>query len=208
MKSGKISTLVSTRRTAKTKSIYELTEAEYNNALYRFNKSYSINENNCWIWTSYTFRNTNPKKPCLHKQVYGQFSIRDLGRRSIRAHCVSWILHNGDIPDGLLVLHNCDTPLCVNPKHLRLGTHKENMADMRNRGRAATGLSNTAYLYPEKRPKGEKHGMAKLTEEKVKLIKRDCCTSMTGLEIANKYQINNGTVSFIRRGLQWRHVEI
>lgn len=63
---------------------------------------------------------------------YGKFSIRG---RLCRAHRVSWEIAHGPIPDGLLVRHDCDTPSCVNPDHLRLGTDAENSRDKVSRGR-------------------------------------------------------------------------
>lgn len=55
------------------------------------------------------------------------------------AHRASWVIHNGDIPDGLFVLHHCDNPKCVNPSHLYLGTAADNSNDRVKRGRSRLG---------------------------------------------------------------------
>lgn len=82
-------------------------------------------EPGCWIWTGST-KGNEPQK-------YGGFYFRGA---NWLAHRVSWVLTYGEIPKiedadsrGTCVLHSCDTPLCVNPYHLFLGTHKKNMED-------------------------------------------------------------------------------
>ncbi len=90
----------------------------------RFRDSYEvIPPCDCWIWT----KTTTPSG-------YGQFRIGS-DSRQIMAHRASWILHRGQIPDGLRVLHHCDTPPCVNPDHLYVGTQKDNEVDRSRRGR-------------------------------------------------------------------------
>ena len=65
----------------------------------------------CWLYKGY-------RQTCGYGQLYVE------GRR-ILAHRMSWIAHKGEIPAGMLVCHTCDTPRCVNPEHLFLGTHKD-----------------------------------------------------------------------------------
>jgi hypothetical protein len=81
--------------------------------------------NECWNWTGVP-------------NMWGYGQIREEGGRNAKkklAHRISWIIHNGTIPTGMLVLHTCDNPLCVNPNHLWLGTHQDNIDDMMRKGR-------------------------------------------------------------------------
>jgi hypothetical protein len=78
----------------------------------------------CWLWRA--------QIAC----GYGRFRS-DQG--NMQAHRFAWIITNGPIPDGLWVLHKCDVKICVNPEHLFLGTHEDNMADMVQKGRQKKG---------------------------------------------------------------------
>lgn len=73
------------------------------------------------------------------------------------AHLVSYKLSNGDIPTGHKVRHRCDTPPCIEPTHLVLGTHSDNMRDMAARGRASKKLiaSDVVYIFLSKEPTSE-----------------------------------------------------
>ena len=95
--------------------------------------------NGCWIWTA-----------CTHHQWgYGHFGV---GGKTLAAHRVSWELHFGPIPDGLLVCHRCDNPPCVNPDHLFLGTNADNAAD-----RVAKGRSVYPNVFKTHCPKGHEY---------------------------------------------------
>jgi hypothetical protein len=83
--------------------------------------SMPVTETGCWIW----MRSNKARN-------YGCIWYRN---KTMFAHQVSWIAFKGEIPKGLCVLHHCDTPECVNPDHLFLGTHLDNMRDMLKKGR-------------------------------------------------------------------------
>lgn len=75
---------------------------------------------------------------------YGQLSVSN---REEQAHRVAYRMTKGEIPTGLMVLHSCDQPSCVNPDHLRLGTQQDNMADRAQRNRTARGMSNGKFKH-------------------------------------------------------------
>ena len=66
------------------------------------------------------------------------------------AHRYAWILTHGKPPDGMHILHQCDNPPCCNPAHLRLGTHAENMAECKERGRHHNGAMDKPVLHPDR----------------------------------------------------------
>lgn len=70
---------------------------------------------------------------------YGGLTVSRVRRSALRAHRVSWELHNGPVPDGLSVLHKCDNRKCVNPSHLFVGTQRDNVIDCLTKGRAKFG---------------------------------------------------------------------
>jgi HNH endonuclease len=80
--------------------------------------SYIQKTDTCWLWTGGKFRSG-----------YGQIGTCEKPNRTLRAHRYSWELHFGPIPSGQILLHSCDNPLCVNPGHMSLGTHRDNIKD-------------------------------------------------------------------------------
>jgi hypothetical protein len=106
------------------------------------------------------------------------------------AHRVSWHIFNGPIPDGMKVCHKCDNPPCVNPAHLFLGTHIENMEDMSRKGRRA-------------RMPGEKNPRAKLTEADVRHIRG---STLSTEELTARFGVSKSTIHAARSGTTWRHL--
>lgn len=98
----------------------------------------------CWIWMGYRDR-----------KGYGQVRVNG---KTFYSHRMAWILSVGYIPKGMCVLHHCDNPKCVNPNHLFIGTHADNMHDMIKKGRHARGykkkyLNSAAKLILEQAKK-------------------------------------------------------
>lgn len=143
------------------------------------------------------------------KGGYGKLNARDSRngeQATIGTHIIAWMLNNGSIPDGLFVLHRCDNRRCVNVEHLFLGTQADNIADMVQKGRAATGDRNSSRLRPWRLPRGSVHKNAKLSEAAVADIRRRLAAGEVQQRIADLHGISQATVTNIKRGLVWRHV--
>lgn len=160
----------------------------------RFMKKVNVTDG-CWLWTA-----------GASSTGYGKFGIG--GRDSCvnhSAHRLAWTFFVGPIPTGLWVLHACDTPLCCRPGpgHLFLGTAADNNADMAAKGRAATGDRHGARLHPEAMRHGTAHWNSKLTDERVREIRR---ATGSQREIAALFGVSQMTVSLVLRGKIWKHV--
>ena len=80
--------------------------------------------NDCWLWAG--------------PQAKG-YGVLNIGGKNAKAHRISYILHYGEIPERKIVCHHCDTPLCCNPQHLFIGTHRDNVHDKLTKGRYRHG---------------------------------------------------------------------
>ena len=118
---------------------------------------------------------------------YGQI---DVARKKVLAHRYAYELANGSSAGELCVCHRCDNRLCVNPAHLFLGTHAENMADMAVKGRARPAL-------------GERHNSAKLNEADVRRIRKD---TRSAAAIARDYGVSDVAILLVRARKTWKSV--
>ncbi|NLZ11095.1 MAG: hypothetical protein GX086_07165 [Alcaligenaceae bacterium] len=124
------------------------------------------------------------------------------------AHRYVWSKINGGIPKGLFVCHACDTPGCVNPAHLFIGTPRDNYDDMLKKGRApfdgppATGRFKIGNAYTPD-IKGEKHHNAKLTKQEVIYI-RESNLSIT--DLMRKFNVSRGCIRKIISRQNWTHI--
>ena len=129
----------------------------------------------CHIWTG----------PVL-KYGYGRVTF---GKgREVVAHRAAYEHFIGPVGDDEVVMHECDTPMCVNPNHLKKGTQAENIADKVNKNRQAVG---------------SKHGMSKLSEDQaIAILKRND----SAIDLANEFGISVCMVRQIRSGMYWKHL--
>ncbi len=123
--------------------------------------SYVNKTDGCWLWIG----NRCPKG-------YGILAVK---RRPKRAHRVSWEMHFGAIPEGLLICHRCDTPGCIRPDHLFIGTQQDNLDDMYQKGRGPTGDKNGLRKHPEARSPGERNGSKTHPERVPRGDQHACC---------------------------------
>jgi hypothetical protein len=133
----------------------------------------------CWLWTASV-------------DMYGYGRIRVDGK-SRKASRVSWELHRGPIPGDLHVCHHCDTPSCVNPDHLFLGTRSDNQRDCEIKGRRTHA-------------RGEQSNKAKMTATKVLEARARSAAGEKTRQLARAYGISQPSMKAILRRKAWAHV--
>lgn len=134
-----------------------------------------IDDSGCWVWTA-----------VKEREGYGK--IKSDGKMR-QAHRVSYELHRGEIPGGMFVCHHCDNRSCVNPEHLFLGSHVDNMEDMKSKARQQIGTKNC---------------QAKLTEADILAIR--AARGAPQPELARAYGVSQSHISDIQTGRKWAHL--
>jgi len=137
----------------------------------------TVKTNGCWEWVGNKDKNG-----------YGRLSVNCKQKRT---HRLAYELYVGKIPEGMLVCHHCDNPPCVNPKHLFVGTSKDNMHDRDRKGRAADR-------------RGERCSTSKLTWSDVRDIREIGKTSLSHRKIARLFGVRGSTVGHILLGKTWK----
>ena len=134
----------------------------------------------CWLW-----------KQCKDRWGYGHFK---LGKKTCQAHRVSYFFYVGNIPKGMCVLHNCDNPACVNPKHLFIGTNLDNVRDRERKGRGDSG-------------RGEDSGSARLTNKQVlEIRKRYIPYQLSSEKLAKEYGVKKRAIQKVILRRTWKHI--
>lgn len=132
----------------------------------------------CWVW----------KKSIING--YGKFNI---GSKTTKAHRFSWKVSNGSF-NNLWVLHKCDNRLCVNPNHLFLGDHEDNIKDM---------------VKKERQEKGKEHHNSKLTEDDILEIRKiyvKGSRTLGTIALGNKFGVDSSVISRIINKKRWNHI--
>jgi hypothetical protein len=136
----------------------------------------------CYLWRGAS----NPRG-------YGKFTVHAHSKHfSVLAHRIAYLVFVGDVPDGMFVMHTCDTPSCINPKHLVIGTPSDNVQDKVRKKRHRVGSAAP---------------FAKLTELQALEIRRLASEPNANRSaIARQYGVSHTVVHLIQRGKKWRHL--
>jgi hypothetical protein len=141
----------------------------------------AVKDGECLVWTGSK----------LGKHQYGGLKV---GKTMLYVHRLSYMINCGEIPEGMVVMHKCDRPQCLNPDHLRLGTQAENIADMHQKNR------NT-------RLRGERNGRAMLTLQQVLEIRsryKFYCRKNGSRAMAEEFGVTGATIMNIVNGKTWK----
>ncbi len=164
----------------------------------KFWKRVKRHSNGCWEWQG-----------AICAQGYGKVGISRRGRfKTFKAHRLAYAIYYQSDPGQLCVCHHCDNPSCVNPLHFFLGTYQDNARDRESKHRRtpATGDQHGSRKHPERVPRGEKHGRAKLKEADVRTIRQKAADGNSLRSLSREYQLALPTICQIVRRESWKHI--
>jgi len=181
-----------------------------NKTLKRFWAKVNIGEDSkCWEWLG-----------AKSSWGYGSFGFK---KKHFIASRLSWMIANGRIPNGMIIMHSCDNPACVNPDHLHLGTHQDNTDDKVSKGRhgwvsgdshysrtsperLARGDRNGSRTHPESIRRGSNHHASKLSASDVLEIRKMYSFGITSCDIAQKFNLSASSAHRAATGRTWKHL--
>jgi hypothetical protein len=164
-------------------------------------------EDSCWEWQG-----------CRHHTGYGVIQYKN---KQHRTHRLMYQLFVEEVPNGLLVCHKCDNPPCCNPRHLFVGSYRDNLMDAFKKGRIKTGDESSSRihrdsfpsgdkhwmrLYPEKVPRGDKSPRAKLSSSNVLELRRLRSEGVKITDLARKFGVSDTHVKYIIYRKSWTHI--
>jgi hypothetical protein len=132
----------------------------------------------CWTWNGTV--------------AVAGYGVLSFNKKIIYAHRLAWKMYRGVIPPGMYVCHTCDNRVCVNPMHLFLGTHLDNMRDK---------------ITKKRTPRGSQHHAAKLTDAAVREIKRRLSAGEVQSRLAEEFGVRPMCISATKHGKAWVHVK-
>lgn len=138
-----------------------------------------IRQEGCWDWKGY-----------IARTGYAEIG-RSKNFHEKNAHRISWMIHKGNIPEGMYICHKCDNPKCTNPDHLFIGTHQDNDKDRDEKGRNV---------------KGEDVESSILKDQDIKEIKTLLTQGKSCLEISRKYDVSHDAIKRINKNETWKHI--
>lgn len=148
-----------------------------------FEDRYVVRPNGCWEWIG-----------AISSTGYGAIWVEG---KSTTAHRVSYELNIGPIPEGAWILHSCDNPPCVNPRHLSAGTPAQNTQEAMERKRMTPcGVGS-----------GEAHPTSKLTEVQALGVRDLYDQGWSCKDIGDAYGVNEQTIRLIGQRKNWKHLK-
>lgn len=141
------------------------------------------NENGCFIWTGWVSGKHDP------------YPVIQQNYKRILVHRLVWTIVKGPIAENLCILHRCDTPRCINPDHLFIGTRGDNNKDRHAKGRGSN-------------PSCDAHPRAGLTNEQVRIIKIRLANGESYLLLAKEFSVTGHVVHKIKTGKNWKGIAI